>query len=298
MRITPLVSLAVVLLVAAPAFAGPVNPVFNGDFEVAAPLGAAALRDTPLDGEGLGIGHQALGCTHTANLVFSSDCHGAPTDAASDAGAIASDPGSELAAWTAPGAQEGDLAVVAPAKQNLWYAANWQQFPERSIAFGDADGDGDREATILAGNQMLYQTFAVTSTHSAIPAGLVRAVTLSLEKGAPAGSLSLVLDSFPVESQADWPQAFYNYQLTVPASAWSVAGDVVTIDPLAGSLSGPAAGGWLVEDADEHPTAQQWAAADAQERRALLMQFRVIQFTFWGLASGTQVDDVAFDVRA
>lgn len=285
-----------ILMLAAPAFAGPVSPLANGGFEIFAPFGAAAMRGTPADGAGVGVGRQVLGCTHTANVIWESTCTGASAERANEAGAIASEPQSEVDAWTKPGAQNGDLAIVAPAEQGVWYAAGWSQHPSRSIAFGDQDGDADREARILTGNQMLYQSFASGSPHTALPAGLIKQVSARLEAGTPAGSLVFVLDSFPLESAADWPQAFINYQLAMPAGTWSFVNGVATIDPLKGTLSNPAAGGWLVEDADEHPTAAQWAAASPEERRAILMELRVTQMTFWNLRAGTIVDDVSMDL--
>jgi hypothetical protein len=294
--VTVLVPIVLVIALAAPALAGPVNPVANGGFEIYAPFGAALLAGTPVDGAGVGVGRQALGCTHSATLVWGSDCDGASRDRADTAAALASDPQGELDAWLASGYREGDLAIVAPADQGVWYATNWAQYPPNSIAFGDMDGDGDREARILAGNQMLYQSFGSASAHTALPAGLVRSVTAAFEEGAPAGRFVFVLDSFPLESAVDWPQAFINYQLSIPASAWAFADGVVTIDPLQGKLSGPAAGAWILPDADEHPSAADWSAAGPEERRAMLMEFRITQFTFWNLGVGTQVDDVAFDV--
>lgn len=281
---------------AAPALAGPVNPVANGDFELYAPLGAALLEGTPVDGQGVGVGRQLLGCTHTANVVWEEDCRGQARDRATEVEAIASDPGSEVEAWTAPGYRQGDLVIVAPQDQGVWYAANWVQYPPGTISFGDADADGDREARILPGNAMLYQSFASASPHTALPAGLIRTVTADLEAGAPAGSLVFVLDSFPLESAFDWPQAFINYQLYMPAGTWSVQDGAVTIDPLQGSLSDPARGGWILER-DTHPTAAQWNAASPEERRAILMELRVTQMTFWNLAPGTQIDNVAWDLN-
>lgn len=294
--ITILLSFSLLALTATTAFASTANPVLNGGFELHAPFGAAALKDTPLDGPGIGVGRQALGCTSTATLVWEEDCRGAARDRATEAQALAADPQGEVDAWTQPGAQRGDLAIIAPADQGIWYAAAWSQHPTNTIAYGDRDGDGDREAAILPGNQMLYQSFASGSPHTALPAGTIRAVTASFEAGAPAGSFVFVLDSFPLESAVDWPQAFINYQLYMPASTWSFVDGVATIDPLLGTLSGPAAGGWILPDVDEHPTAAQWNGASREERQAMLMEFRVIQMTFWNLKAGTVLDDVAFDV--
>ena len=296
MRSTFVVAFFVLILSAAPAFAGPVNPVANGDFKLFAPFGAAALRGTPAEGPGVGVGREVLGCTRSANIIWEETCTGAPSDRATEVNAIAADPQSEIDTWTAPGLRNGDLPVIAPSEQGVLYAASWIQYPSQSIAFGDQDGNGDREAKILPGNQMLYQSFA-SPTHTLIPAGLITAVTVDLEAGTPSGSLVFVLDSFPAESAADWPQAFINYQLSMPAGTWNFTNGVVTIDPLKGSLSGPAAGGWLVE-VDDHPTAAQWAGASREERTAILMELRVTQFTFWNLRAGTVVDNVAFDIGA
>lgn len=284
-----------VLGLAAPALAGPVNPLANGDFELFAPFGGAALQDTPADGPGLGVGRQVLGCTRSANLIWESDCQGNPRDRAAEAQALAADPQGEVDAWTAPGLRSGDLTVVAPAQQGVWHALAWSHFPSGTIAFGDHGGDLDREALVLPGNQMLYQSFAASSPHTLLPAGVVSAVTASFEKGAPAGSLVFVLDSFPLESAADWPQAFINYQLYMPAGTWSFVDGVATIDPLKGSLSNPEAGGWIA-NVDDHPTAAQWQAASPEERRAILMELRITQLTFWNLAPGTQMDDVTIEL--
>lgn len=296
MRSIMLIAAVLATLIAAPALAGPIQPLFNGDFEAFVPLAADAMRGTPVDGAGLGVGRQVLGCTRSANIIWEETCTGASTDRASEAGALAADPQSEVAAWTAAGAKDGDMAIIAPADQGMFYAAGWSIHPSRSIAFGDHNGDGDREAKILPGNQMLYHSFASGSPHTLLPAGMVQSVTADFETGAPAGSLVFVLDSFPLESAAAWPQAFVNYQLVMPKGMWSFENGVVSIDPLKGTLSNPAAGGWIVEDLDDHPTAAQWAAASPEERRAILMELRIVQLTFWNLAPGTVIDNVALDV--
>lgn len=271
--------------------------LFNGGFELYVEGGPEALALTPLGGEGLGVGHQALGCTRTGALALGTTCDGEPADRVAEAGALAADPQGEVAAWTAPGVQEGDVAQLAPARFNTWHAAGWNVEPAGAVAFGDVDADGDREAMVTREGALLYQGMAATSTHSALPMGLVRLVHFTLDAAPPAGALKLALDSFPVESAADYPQAWYNYILVIPAGSWTLEDGDVHADPLAGTLTNPRAGSYPAE-VDSHPMAQEWADADEDERRAILMELRPIQVTFDGLAAGSVLDQVELQIGA
>lgn len=290
---TVLLLVLTLLVPLALATAVPVNPVVNGGFEAFAPGGAVLLPGSPAD-RSLGVGHQVLGCTQTSNLVFGSDCHGNPADAQETLVRIASNPNDEIAAWTAEGPQSGDLAVVSPADQNVWYAAGWSVFPERAVDFRSVHNDLNRQAVVAKPGAMLYQTF----TTNGVPAGAVADFRFAYSGAAPAGGVNFVLDAFPFESAGSWPQAFLDYQLWVPASAWSVADGVAHVDLAKGTLSGPAAGAFLVDDGNAHPTAAQWNAATPEQRHAMLANERIVQFTLQSLPVGAVVDDVTMDLSA
>lgn len=276
-----------------------VNVLTNPAFEIGVTPMADALEGTAVDVE-KGVGRQLLGCTASASIVWSGGCNG-PDDPVNESVALAQDPASEAELWLADGYHSGDLVLVAPAEQSLWHAASWAMFPLDTIDVRDHDGNLEREARILPGNQMLYQSFGSPSAHTALPAGLLTEARLRFESGAPAGLFALVLNGFPLESAAAWPQAFVTYQLFVPASKWTFEDGEATIDPLVGSLAGPYAGAYLPvppQIADEHPTASQWASGSRDERREILMQLRVTQMTFWNLPPGAVVDDAALDADA
>lgn len=297
MKVPAIILAAVALLVIAfPAEAAlPVNPVFNGGFEAYVPFAARTFRDAGVDQQ-IGVGHQVLGCGAVASFVWETDCSSKPVSREQALAQLTGDPQGEVGYWMSDKYERGDLATVTPAQQSPFTAAHWAQYPAESVTFQDVDANIEREAIVAKDGAFLYQTFL--GTHSAVPMGLVDALTFRLEGGTYDGSrayFQFVLDSFPVESQADWPQAFYNYQLTIPNSKWTIEGDVVSINPLDGTLSGPANGGYLVDDVDEHPTPAQWNDATPEEREAMLMEFRAIQISFWQLPLGLVLDDVAME---
>lgn len=302
MRLRHTALLAFPLLVAAlapsPAVAAWVdaNPLLNGAFELHAPLVASSLAAAGLGGP-QGIGHQVLGCTGAADLVWRIDCEGEPVDLQTGVGAITEDPGSEIAAWRG-GPTEGDVAYVDASQSSFFHAANWASFPRGTVVFGDAGGEPDREAAIRAENFMLYQSWNSVAPYSAIRFGHVLAVTFRLESGAPSGDVVVSLDAFPHETAADVPLVSTNYQLVVPASAWTLADGAWRADPTDGFLAGPYYGSYLPlpSDVAAQPAAPDWQGANSEERRDILDRYRAVQLTLWDFAAGSVVDDVALEV--
>lgn len=223
---------------------GAVDPVVNGEFEVA----AEALRPHACAATGPGIKVAPDG-TGLPWLTTVDGCHG-----------------------------------------SAFTAAHWSH--GSNVVFEDVDGDGDREARTVpgpldpqVGSHTMWQAYP--SPHQAF-AGDFDHLAFRVEGGAiPSGArIVLSFSNTPVGDQTPWVGLFITCSLTLAPSALGADADgVVRVSPLEGTFRSTFA------DCDDQAAAWNAAAADADDRRAVLSGLRLVQHSYWGFSASAVVLD-------
>lgn len=282
------------------------NAVVNGDFELHNPDETDdALEGSVLD-ECIGIGHQVFWGTDSpqGQIASSIDANadadpeeGASANASANlssaqAGAsqVAEDPEGEAFFLAGYGHcvfsdEEGaDVAWLNPRHQASNPALAWSATPVEeggSTSFEDGDGDGDREAVVLADpareNHNMWQSWL--STNQAFTANF-ETFEFDVEAGTIADNARVVLSlsATPLAVQSPWVGLWLDCQLRFSADQLeaSLSGDRVVADPLEASFSAAGSG----DDCDDLEEA--WDAAESEEdKREILGQLRIGQLSFW-----------------
>lgn len=302
------VKIIAALVVLAPlASAGgllPVNPILNGGFEIDTSTSAAGPVEPVID-ECIGVGHQALVPLYSAwgDWVFNSANDPTSVDPASPsfladatgyplayAGGYAAEPATAYACD--PHYQ--DVARVNPAEKVDDPGFMWSNDP--GTTFADANGDGDREVIIprvpVEHDHNLWQSVA-TSTQAW--SADFDAFAFTVESGAiPAGAnVQVGLSLTPGYMQSPWVGIFWEGAVMFRANDMARdANGHVAMDPVAkGEIVCP--GGYT--PCLEFKAA--YNAADADGKRTLLGQARIVQTSFWAFSGGVGpvvLDDVAY----
>lgn len=287
--------LVLALVPAGPVRAGgalPVSPVVNGGFELTTDEGVQTPADDAL-ATCIGVGHQLWWGRDTAqaDLLGRNDAGAAANRTADDpAGTALFTAG--VGACVSDSARGYDAAWIVPGQAAQRPAVGWSAPLDGSTTFGDADGDGDREATVAHGGPAainLWQSFG--SPHQAFTADF-DALAFRLESGAsPAGSVVLALSVTPLTSATTPVPYGFECRLAFPAATLAAHADAqgaVSVDPALGSFSAAAP----ACDA----LAARWAGADAAARHDLLGRLRLVELAFGGFNAGAAdvvIDDVA-----
>ncbi len=303
-----------VALLGATAAAGGVTPniIVNGDFEAWIPPGPSEpIQGTALD-ECIGVGHQAFygsgtwqqRAENSAVAASENDTDGAAENVTAAGDQIGKFPVQEALFLSGYGYcvfsdEEGvDVAWLNPAKLARDDAVHWSTGD--STLVDTVDADADREARIAADTSLSDHNMwqAWSSPHQAYTADF-DALEFDVEDGAISdkASVQVSLSATPLEEVTPWVAVFLDCSLNFNAAVLQdhQAGDGrVAVDPAEANL---------VTRGDAcDPAAQNWTAADHDERHAILSHLRIVQVSFWGFNHGEldpscecaiQIDNVA-----
>lgn len=292
--------------------AAPVNPILNGEFELSTPRAVFdQLTGTPAD-ECIGIGHQVFYGEDTpqAGLVGAAAATLAGNDTARDENvsqtmgyANSSESLQDQAllqsgyghcVWSQ---EEGyDLAWINPVEKTRDEAVAWSAEPdddERTVSFGDFQGDGDREAMFVqkpngSGHNMwqswLSQNQAFTADFDALEFDVESGTIPSNAK------IQVSLSATPWNNQTKELVVYRDCALNFRG------GDLAsTLEDGRVSMPPVDAGFSHTDDPDCIDLADQWENGTDEERRDILGRLRIVQFSFWGFQNEGPlvVDDVA-----
>lgn len=309
-------SLVAALLILVPVALGEgavnANPLVNGDFDAAGPLGLPPVLKQ-LTNTCVGVGHQVIIPLYSP---WGDSVVAAVNDPEGTAAAFADDPAGQADAFSAyPVAHVGeyvaapDTLVGCDPQHREFAAVNpWAMSQDMALAWSndagtryfDLDGDGDTEAVI--------PTQRVEHSHTMWQSGATLAQAFSLdfdafewtlEAGAiPGGANNQIGFSLtPSYMQHPFVGVFWEGALLFRATDMQPdENGRVSMDPVRdGEIACP--GGYPPCDAFRAEFVAAQAANDEAAARALLGQARIAQTSFWSFnnpAGLVAIDDVAF----
>lgn len=320
-NLTALVAGTALLAAAVPAATAsgvaPVNPIVNGEFELSTPRALFdQTRGTPVD-ECTGVGHQVFYGSETpqaraedaAEAAEKGSQEGVQENASAAADHADSPEEAQEEALFQAGyghcvfsEEEGyDLAWINPVSQTRKPAVGWSMHDEqdeRTVTFGDFQGDGDREALFVqkpnGSGHNLWQSWL--SQNQAFTADF-QALEFTVESGTIPDNarIQVSLSATPLNNQSDEVPFFRDCALNFHGDdlASTLDDGRVSMDPVDAGF---------IDTGDRHCTdlADKWKTADDDERRDILSRLRVVQFSFWRFQNTgpLMIDDVSLTQTA